>query len=258
MSKPERAKGRGGPGLSVVFSTPRSPGGWQSMTDWGFVAFVVATVAVGLALLALPIVTVVQALGGRKPGTWQVAGSVIGGIFWIAEIFIILRERGPKLHLGIDPASPIFATVVPLVVLGLIVWVGVRSSSARSRAHQLAPVVTADLPPTKFCMDCGQEINRRAEICPKCGVRQLPAPNASGALGTGGPNRLIAALFAILLGGIGIHKFYLGRVGQGLLYVLFCWTIIPVIVGIVEGILYLCSTDEDFGRRYGKQRLAAS
>jgi RNA polymerase subunit RPABC4/transcription elongation factor Spt4 len=31
-------------------------------------------------------------------------------------------------------------------------------------------------PDDKFCMDCGSVIVRRAEICPKCGCRQLPAP----------------------------------------------------------------------------------
>ena len=29
-------------------------------------------------------------------------------------------------------------------------------------------------PDMKFCMDCGQKILRRAEICPRCGCRQLP------------------------------------------------------------------------------------
>jgi hypothetical protein len=28
----------------------------------------------------------------------------------------------------------------------------------------------------KYCMDCGQQILRRAEICPRCGCRQLPPP----------------------------------------------------------------------------------
>lgn len=55
----------------------------------------------------------------------------------------------------------------------------------------------------------------------------------------GGPNKVAAALFGILLGGIGIHKFYVGRVGWGIVYLLFCWTFILAIIGIIEGIVYL-------------------
>jgi D-arabinose 5-phosphate isomerase GutQ len=60
---------------------------------------------------------------------------------------------------------------------------------------------------TKFCANCGAEIDFKAEICPKCGVRQPP-------IGSGkGRSRLVATLFAIFLGSLGIHKFYLGKVG---------------------------------------------
>ncbi|HOP57352.1 MAG TPA: NINE protein [Bacillota bacterium] len=63
-------------------------------------------------------------------------------------------------------------------------------------------------------------------------------------------NRIAAGLFAIFLGGIGVHRFYLGQVGLGLIYVLFCWTGIPAIIGLVEGILILTMTDEQFRDKY--------
>lgn len=59
-------------------------------------------------------------------------------------------------------------------------------------------------------------------------------------------NKIAAALLAILLGGIGAHHFYLGKAGKGLLYLLFCWTGIPAIIGFIEGILMLVSNDENF------------
>ena len=59
-------------------------------------------------------------------------------------------------------------------------------------------------------------------------------------------SKLAAGLLGIFLGGIGIHKFYLGRVGMGVLYLLFCWTFIPGIVGFIEGIVYLASSDHNF------------
>lgn len=64
--------------------------------------------------------------------------------------------------------------------------------------------------------------------------------------------KLVAGLFALLLGGIGIHKFYLGKIGQGILYILFCWTGIPSIIGLIEGILYLTMSDEEFNEKYCK------
>ena len=33
---------------------------------------------------------------------------------------------------------------------------------------------------------------------------------------------------------------------MGILYICFCWTYIPAIVGFIEGIMYLCSSDENF------------
>ena len=63
-------------------------------------------------------------------------------------------------------------------------------------------------------------------------------------------NRSIAALLAIFLGGIGAHKFYIGQTAQGVLYLLFFWTFIPAIVGLVEGVIYLTMTDDTFSAKY--------
>lgn len=59
-------------------------------------------------------------------------------------------------------------------------------------------------------------------------------------------------MLALLLGGFGVHKFYCGKIGLGIVYVIFCWTYIPAIIGFIEGIIYLSSSmsDADFTRRY--------
>jgi TM2 domain-containing membrane protein YozV len=44
-------------------------------------------------------------------------------------------------------------------------------------------------------------------------------------------NKLVAALLAIFLGGIGAHKFYLQKTGMGILYLVFFWTGIPPLLG---------------------------
>lgn len=59
-------------------------------------------------------------------------------------------------------------------------------------------------------------------------------------------SKVAAGVLGILLGGLGIHKFYMGKIGMGILYLVFCWTYIPAIVGFIEGIIYLCSNDENF------------
>lgn len=59
-------------------------------------------------------------------------------------------------------------------------------------------------------------------------------------------SKIAAGLLGIFLGGIGIHKFYMGKVGMGILYLLFCWTGIPALVGFIEGIIYLASNEHNF------------
>lgn len=44
-------------------------------------------------------------------------------------------------------------------------------------------------------------------------------------------------LLAFFLGGFGFHRFYLGNTVLGVIYALFCWTIIPAIVAFVEGFM---------------------
>lgn len=64
-------------------------------------------------------------------------------------------------------------------------------------------------------------------------------------------SKVTAGVLAILLGGLGAHKFYLGRPIQGIIYLLFCWTWIPGIIGFIEGIIYLCTNEQQFSAKYG-------
>jgi TM2 domain-containing membrane protein YozV len=64
-------------------------------------------------------------------------------------------------------------------------------------------------------------------------------------------SRITAALLAFFLGGFGLHKFYLGKVFQGILYVLFSWTFIPTIIAWIEGASYLLMSDYRFARKFG-------
>lgn len=94
----------------------------------------------------------------------------------------------------------------------------------------------------QFCSSCGEVIKKEAEVCPECGVRQQSSSS--------GKERTTAAIFALLLGGLGAHKFYLGKTLQGVLYLVFFWTFIPAIVGFIEGIIYLTKSDQEFQNKY--------
>lgn len=69
--------------------------------------------------------------------------------------------------------------------------------------------------------------------------------------GTGnGKTKIAAALFAFFLGGFGAHKFYLGQIGWGFLYLVFFWTLIPSVIAFIEFILLLAMSDDKFDEKY--------
>ncbi len=69
-------------------------------------------------------------------------------------------------------------------------------------------------------------------------------------------NKLVAALLALFLGNIGIHKFYLGKTGSGVVYLLFCWTLIPAIIAFFECIHFLVMDEYDFNEKYNYSAMA--
>lgn len=96
----------------------------------------------------------------------------------------------------------------------------------------------------KFCQHCGEQIDRDCVICPKCGkqVQDLKQPDniiinnsasssasssaqatASARYRTAVPkDKWVALMLCIFLGYFGAHKFYEGKVGMGILYLLTC------------------------------------
>lgn len=58
--------------------------------------------------------------------------------------------------------------------------------------------------------------------------------------------RIMCGVLAILFGGLGIHRFMLGDVTGGILRIILCF--LPI--GLIEGIIYLTKSDEEFVRIY--------
>ena len=61
-------------------------------------------------------------------------------------------------------------------------------------------------------------------------------------------NKVLYYILAFFLGSIGIHKFYAGKIGTGVLFLLFCWTGIPCIISIFDFIVGLCKSSDVNGR----------
>ena len=74
---------------------------------------------------------------------------------------------------------------------------------------------------------------------------------STDALSATGKTRMTAALLAIFLGGLGVHKFYLGDTKKAILYLVFCWTFIPAVVGFIEGIIMLMQPNAEWLAKYG-------
>ena len=121
-----------------------------------------------------------------------------------------------------------------------------------------------------FCRECGSPVNKRAIVCPKCGVptapdSPFPAVSPSGnswpemgsvfeTHGRGGnpKSKSTAGLLALLVGGLGVHHFYLGNAVLGIIYLVFCWTFIPGIIAFIEGIFFLTMSDDAFNAKYNR------
>ena len=77
----------------------------------------------------------------------------------------------------------------------------------------------------KFCTECGSIIKARAEICPKCGVRQTSAMSSGLVMTPSGKSKLAAFLFAFFLGVFGIHRFYVGKTGSAVAMLILTLTV---------------------------------
>jgi len=63
-------------------------------------------------------------------------------------------------------------------------------------------------------------------------------------------SRALAVVLCLFLGGFGAHKFYLDRVGLGVVYVLLFWTFIPIFLSIIDLIVLLVQGEGGFNKKY--------
>lgn len=102
------------------------------------------------------------------------------------------------------------------------------------------------------CQNCGTIMSDSGITCPKCAHPNNPKDaGISMMTRVTGKSKVVFVLLALLLGGLGIHRMYLEDWGLGLIYLLFCWTGIPVVIALFEAIVIgFRSNDSRFAKRY--------
>ena len=76
--------------------------------------------------------------------------------------------------------------------------------------------------------------------------------NMSDAKPPGAEKKIAAGICGILLGGLGIHKFILGYTKEGIIQLIVSVATCGIgsIIGLIEGIIYLTKSDEEFVKTY--------
>lgn len=108
----------------------------------------------------------------------------------------------------------------------------------------------------KYCYNCGSRTDPNQTMCVKCGFYQ----SSTSVLADLKHKKLAAGLLGIFLGGLGIHKFYLGYNKQGIIMLLIALIgglftmgvamLVVGAVGFIEGIIYLTKSDQEFEQTY--------
>ena len=72
----------------------------------------------------------------------------------------------------------------------------------------------------------------------------------------GAEKKLVAGLLAIFVSPLALHKFYLGYTKEGIIQIIivFCTCFLGAFISIIEGVIYLSKSDEDFVNTYIKNK----
>lgn len=139
----------------------------------------------------------------------------------------------------------------PVTAEQLRKWIAQNRANARTLAQ---PEGGAEWKPLSELVEFAPEL--QAANPPPATTGPGAPPFASADASARATNKVAAGVCGILLGGLGIHKFILGYTGAGIIMLLvtlltcgLAYGLVHVI-GLIEGIIYLTKTDEDFVRLY--------
>lgn len=107
--------------------------------------------------------------------------------------------------------------------------------------------------PCSQCSGCSEKIDPSLITCPHChaaqGLESLAGIDPNIQI----KNQKIAIWFSFLLGGFGLHKFYLGQYLKGSVYLIFSWTLVPMVVSWFDGLRTLKMSPFNFEQRYRRK-----
>jgi TM2 domain-containing membrane protein YozV len=99
------------------------------------------------------------------------------------------------------------------------------------------------------CLSCGHTFNPGEDL-DSVELKKIKQSEIT----ENGKNNIVAAILALFLGGLGIHKFYLGKKLQGFLYLSFSWTFIPCIISFFDAIILLTMDKNTFELKYKQNK----
>lgn len=112
--------------------------------------------------------------------------------------------------------------------------------------------------PHKLCPRCRNAAPVDALLCVRCGhqfrtalpVHRTQYVNVPAPYRRPQRSRALAVIWALFFGGLGAHKFYLGETWQGVAYLLFCWTLVPAFVAVIDAVVLLLMREYTFEITY--------
>lgn len=91
----------------------------------------------------------------------------------------------------------------------------------------------------QYCADCGTQYSRRAVTCPKCGAPSPLAPAKSD------KSRVTYVVLGFLLGGFGVHNFYSGHTGKGIVKIILTILIFTAPISGLLALIEICTVTKD-------------
>ena len=120
----------------------------------------------------------------------------------------------------------------------------------------------------KFCTKCGAQMQEGAKFCANCGCAVIMQTTAIDSVEQprivyvqttqqdiyvhARKSKGLAMTLCFFGGWCGLHKFYLREYLSGSLYLIFCWTLLPLIGAIIDFVLLLLTPNTAFHRMYDK------
>ena len=117
----------------------------------------------------------------------------------------------------------------------------------------------------RYCTKCGAQNDDLAQYCSNCqtalgplsggGYQPMQTVNQGPVMNwqaMGADKKIAAGLCGILIGGLGVHKFILGYTTEGIIEIVITFFTCGLghFIGLIEGIIYLTKSDEEFVRTY--------